>query len=288
MRSRNIKPSFFKNELLSELDAYGRLLFIGLWCLADKQGLLELRPKRIKAEIFPYEEHDVNGYLTVMERLGFIQTLTDGTNQYLLILNFKKHQHPHNTETTLLPDVKSLKLFEKLDNGEITVKQPLDNGDKRADSCILIPDSCILIPDSSSSSNDSDSTPKVLVEEFKDAEIRCVPDPDVGPPPKIAAKPPPSKERKNFTKPTLEEVTAYCLERKNNIDPKYWFDYYESNGWMVGRNKMKDWRASVRTWEKNNYNKRQEPKKLFQDFQERIAISPILEKLRQQKEGSHE
>lgn len=49
--------------------------------------------------------------------------------------------------------------------------------------------------------------------------------------------------------PTIEQVREYCLERKNNIDPQRWFDHYTSNGWMVGKNKMRDWRAAVRTWE---------------------------------------
>ena len=54
--------------------------------------------------------------------------------------------------------------------------------------------------------------------------------------------------------PTLEEVKAYCLERKNAVDAQRWLDYYTSNGWKVGRNSMKDWRAAVRTWEKNGFN----------------------------------
>lgn len=52
-----------------------------------------------------------------------------------------------------------------------------------------------------------------------------------------------------FTPPTLEEVISYCEERKNNVDASKWFDFYASKGWMVGKNKMKDWRAAVRTWE---------------------------------------
>ena len=60
------------------------------------------------------------------------------------------------------------------------------------------------------------------------------------------------KEReKRFFPPTLAEVMAYCQERKNNVNPSLWLDHYTSNGWMVGRNKMKDWKAAVRTWEKN-------------------------------------
>lgn len=52
-----------------------------------------------------------------------------------------------------------------------------------------------------------------------------------------------------FVKPTLDEVKAYCTERKNHIDPSRFIDYYESNGWKVGKNPMKDWKAAVRTWE---------------------------------------
>lgn len=62
-----------------------------------------------------------------------------------------------------------------------------------------------------------------------------------------------------FAPPTLEEVTRYCEERGNLVDPKQWFDYYTSNGWMVGRNRMRDWRAAVRTWEKNGYGRNGKP-----------------------------
>lgn len=62
---------------------------------------------------------------------------------------------------------------------------------------------------------------------------------------------------KRFTPPMLEEVAAYCKERNNNIDPQHFIDYYTSNGWQVGKNKMKDWKAAVRTWERNGYSKPQ-------------------------------
>jgi len=58
-------------------------------------------------------------------------------------------------------------------------------------------------------------------------------------------------KRKGFKKPTTDEISAYCKERENTIDPQQFFDYYESNGWKVGRNPMKDWKASVRYWERN-------------------------------------
>ena len=62
-------------------------------------------------------------------------------------------------------------------------------------------------------------------------------------------------KRKRFEKPTLSQITQYCLERNNNVNAEQFYDYYESNGWKVGKNAMKDWKACVRTWERNGYNK---------------------------------
>lgn len=62
-------------------------------------------------------------------------------------------------------------------------------------------------------------------------------------------------KEKRFKKPTLEEVKEYCLERNNNISAEQFIDYYDANGWKVGKNSMKDWKASIRTWERNKINK---------------------------------
>lgn len=59
-------------------------------------------------------------------------------------------------------------------------------------------------------------------------------------------------KRKVFTKPTVEEVKAYCAERKNNVNADKFIDFYESKGWLIGKNPMKDWKACVRTWEKGS------------------------------------
>lgn len=63
------------------------------------------------------------------------------------------------------------------------------------------------------------------------------------------------KPSKKFIKPSLQEVSEFCTERKNTVSPEKFLDYYESNGWRVGRNPMKDWRAAVRGWEKNEIQK---------------------------------
>lgn len=60
------------------------------------------------------------------------------------------------------------------------------------------------------------------------------------------------KTKKKFIKPTIDEVSSYCKERGNKIDAQKFIDYYEANGWQVGRNSMRDWKAAIRTWEKND------------------------------------
>ena len=62
-------------------------------------------------------------------------------------------------------------------------------------------------------------------------------------------------KKKRFIKPTLEEIKQYCIERGNKVDAQHFFDYYESNGWRVGKNSMKNWQAAVRTWERSEYRK---------------------------------
>lgn len=63
--------------------------------------------------------------------------------------------------------------------------------------------------------------------------------------------------RKRFTPPTVEEVAQYCFDRMSKVDPQRFVDYYTSNGWMVGKTKMRDWRAAVRTWEQKDNQGRQ-------------------------------
>ena len=68
---------------------------------------------------------------------------------------------------------------------------------------------------------------------------------------------------KRFTPPTVDEVAAYCGERNNRIDPQTFVDFYASKGWVVGKSKMKDWKAAIRTWEKRDGNSQPERKVNF-------------------------
>ncbi len=72
------------------------------------------------------------------------------------------------------------------------------------------------------------------------------------------------EKAKRFVPPTHDQVKGYCLERSNTVDPDRFIDHYTSNGWLVGKNKMKDWKAAVRTWEKNE--KQSAPQTKVLDF----------------------
>jgi hypothetical protein len=143
MRARNIKPGLFKNEILGSEDPLLTLLFEGLWCLADREGRLEDRPLRIRAEIFPYRgAADVPALLTCLDEEGFIRRYVVDGQPLIEVVNFAKHQTPHHREKdSTLP-------------GPPVVSLGLDPGKPKEGPGLapLIPDS--LIPDSKNLSSD--------------------------------------------------------------------------------------------------------------------------------------
>lgn len=100
MRARNVKPGFFTSDQLSECSDAARILFIGLWCMADRDGLLEDRPKKIKAEVFPMEERDIDGLLGQLSKASLIIRYETNGARCIAIPNFRKHQRPHPKEVT--------------------------------------------------------------------------------------------------------------------------------------------------------------------------------------------
>jgi hypothetical protein len=110
VRSRNVKPGFFQNEQLAELPFEARLLFIGLWCMADREGRLEDRPKRIKMQVFPADSLDVEPLLAGLERQGLIERYEAHGIECIQIPAFLEHQHPHPNEqkSTLPPRTSNL------------------------------------------------------------------------------------------------------------------------------------------------------------------------------------
>ncbi|MEZ2402829.1 hypothetical protein ACBR19_14565 [Raoultella planticola] len=97
-RSRNIKPGFFTNDELAECHPLGRLLFAGLWTIADKEGRLDDRPKKIKAMLLPFDEADCDALLQQLNDHKFISRYQVNGDCYIQISNWKKHQNPHCKE----------------------------------------------------------------------------------------------------------------------------------------------------------------------------------------------
>jgi hypothetical protein len=97
-RTRSIKPSFFKNEYLAECEPMARLLFIGLWTLADRDGRLECRPLRIKAELFPYDNCNITELLGQLQSRGFLHAYESQGCTILEIPKFCDHQRCHPDE----------------------------------------------------------------------------------------------------------------------------------------------------------------------------------------------
>ncbi|WP_208507927.1 hypothetical protein [Variovorax paradoxus] len=97
-RSRNLKPGLYKNEDLAECDVWARYIFPGLWTMADREGRLEDRPKRIKGELLPYDSVEVEPLLEELERHGFIARYEIDGQRLIQILAFHRHQNPHKKE----------------------------------------------------------------------------------------------------------------------------------------------------------------------------------------------
>lgn len=147
-RARNIKPSFFTNDELAEVHPLGRLLFIALWTMADREGRLEDRPKRIKAESLPYDEADADALLDDLQRCGFILRYQAGAGRYIQVLAFTKHQNPHikEAESTIPAPEKEVETpastVQAPDKHQTsTVQDTTQTGTSPADSLLLIPDS---------------------------------------------------------------------------------------------------------------------------------------------------
>lgn len=97
-RARNLKPGFFRNEFLADLPPLTRLFFQGLWCEADRRGILEDRPKRLKGAILPYDNADPEKMLADLQDGGFIKRYECDGVRCIHILTFEVHQNPHYKE----------------------------------------------------------------------------------------------------------------------------------------------------------------------------------------------
>jgi hypothetical protein len=237
MRARDIKPGFFLNEYLAACSPHARLLFIGLWMLADREGRLEERPKQIKAKIFPFEDVDLEGLLEELAKSPegdhpFIQRYEVKGKSYIQVVNFLKHQSPHPkerpSEIPPPPELTAENREKSLTSREIS-RQVSDNYRKLSDrqvanhSDILIPDSLtpdILTPYSLIADSLKEASPKGEAQmllrapphpgEQERARERPQPEEALSFPPLHPAGPPqPDKAQRSLRSPPHPAVEAY-------------------------------------------------------------------------------
>lgn len=149
-RARNIKPALFLNTDLAEIAPLGRLVFIGLWTLADYKGCLECNLKKIKAQILPYDDCDFESLMGNLEQYRFIRSYDVQGRKYIKIVNFEKHQNPHKNERTAGSDIPDISESKKITNKNNELAQDGTKPDligSGTEPIVLIPDSLNLIPD---------------------------------------------------------------------------------------------------------------------------------------------
>lgn len=208
-RTRYLKPDFFIDPDLGELSYVHRLVFAGLWCYADKAGRLEYEPKKLKIQIMPYDKIDMVGILADLTLKPFLFIYEIENKYYIQIINWEIHQMPHHTEkNSVFPAY----------NGDLTVKQPLDNGYIKEVGKMHTPHySSRLIQQNSKYTNSI-------------------------------------KGEDKFAPPTLEELEKYCKEANLAVNASKMHDFYVSKGWLVGKVRMRDWKAAARNWARSEFN----------------------------------
>jgi uncharacterized phage protein (TIGR02220 family) len=151
-RARNIKYGFFTNDELADNHPLGRLMFIGMWTLADYKGDLEWNPRRMKVQLLPYDDCDVVSLAINLDKSGFIRFYSNQDKIYLRVVNFALHQNPHKNEKQQGSDIPefSEQSRQVIDFNTLTINRDLSridhdkNETNPADSLSLIPDSLSL------------------------------------------------------------------------------------------------------------------------------------------------
>ena len=226
-RARNIKPGFFLNDELAECSRDARLLFIGLWTIADREGRLVDKPKRIKLEVFPYDNDvDCELLLGQLALKGFIVRYSVGADNFIEIPKFKKHQTPHFKEkqseipaNTLSPGQAPDKPSASL--GQNSVEHPLN------------PESGYLNPESGILNEDNGS----LVEACDKPET------SLGQAPDSLNRPPISFSKHGQSREFLESWNAWKMKQQANDPARRMMDEWTEKQQLKMLEHFETWEA---------------------------------------------
>jgi hypothetical protein len=218
-RIRTVKPELAKHEVLFDLEQETglpiRFAWVMLFTVCDREGRFEWRPRRLKTDIIPYDDIDVSRVLDAWVTRGLVVKYRVGDAWFGCIPTFTKHQVINNREAASdLPDPASAD--EVINQGNQPLAHASATREPRVDDATPTP-----------------LSPAQAEGKGREGKER-------------------GENRRRFTPPTLEEVTAYIAERRSPVDPQRWMDHYTAKGWVVGKSPMKDWQASVRTWERDS------------------------------------
>ena len=238
---RSIASSFWTDPKIAEFSAEDRYMM--LYLLTNPRttlaGTMELNYRQIAFEI----GHSVESAVCIIRRLDEkhkVIMLSENTNE-ILIKNWYKYNWAGGSPKVLTA-VKNVVKWVKNEEFKAYILGKVGEFEKRKEA------------------KENNKLTNTYTETYTYTETETDTDTDVSvgygyPIDTLSDSVPESAEKKKrtkFTKPSIEEIAAYCRERNNMINPELFFDHYESNGWKVGKTGMKDWKAAVRTWERND------------------------------------
>ena len=244
MPNRVLKESICTSENIDKLPAFAETFFYRLIVNCDDFGRMDARPKVLAARLFPLKELRVNQVEDALRKLTLAELVTlyevDG-KPFLQLNTWDRHQQKR-AQNSKYPGIEDATLVAGVSN------------------CNQMKSSDIKCPRETRNEN---RETRIDIRETKE---ECA---DA-----------PLSSSKRFSAPSLDEVRAYCEERKNGIDAEAFVDFYTAKDWMVGKNKMKDWRAAIRTWERRDDSSGAKPKKPAKSLEEEQRNKELLEKYR--------
>lgn len=231
MPNRILKESICRSEDVDALSLFEEVLFYRLIVSCDDFGRFDGRPKIIKGTCFPlknYTDKDIEKALKKLSAVGLIVMYEVDGKPYLYLKKWSDHQRVRNQQGKYpAPNDNSRRVA--ADCGGLQ-QIAADRGELRR-----VAADCGPNPIQSESELESESERESEGEsEYEGGYLSTQ-----------------SKAKKHaFRPPTVEQVQAYCEERGNNVDAQRFVDFYGAKDWMIGKNRMKDWKSAVRTWER--------------------------------------
>ena len=229
MPNRILKESICTSDSIDSLSWFDEVLFYRLIVNCDDYGRFDGRVPVIKNRLFPLKENitaqSVKKSIDTLATVGLVELYTIEGKPFLQLPTWENHQTVRAKKSKYPPFDSDLISFE-------------NNCNQMKSNVTVIQSN----PIQSNPNTESESNPSV-----------CTP---------AHARGDTQTTLKRFVKPTIDQIREYCQDRNNSVDPEKFFYFYESKGWLVGKQPMKDWKACIRTWEKseNEIPKRDIPK----------------------------